>query len=314
MPESRIHRIFPKRIKNIPMKQVQEIRCRVGKPMIVLYDNREAIVKDADGCPYYITEADLREMVSYISNYSLYAFEEEMRQGFVTIEGGHRIGICGQVILENGRIKNLKYISSLNVRIAHEVLGCADRILPYLTEDKMIKHTLIISPPRCGKTTLLRDIVRQISDGNECQKGVSVGVVDERSEIGGCYKGIPQNNLGIRTDILDGCPKADGMLMLIRSMGPEVIAVDEIGLEEDVHAIEYAMHCGCKMLATIHGNTFDEIKQKPTIHRLMGEQGFERYIVLGNKRGVGSVEEIYDKNHRLLYDCWSHNNVGNGKV
>lgn len=153
----------------------------------------------------------------------------------------------------------MKYISSINIRVSHEVLDCANKIFPYITYNKQMYHTLIISPPRCGKTTLLRDVIRQISDGNRWIKGCTVGVVDERSELGGCYLGVIQNNLGMRTDILDRCPKADGMIMLIRSMAPQVVAVDEIGAKEDVHAIEYAMHCGCKMLATAHGDSMEEI-------------------------------------------------------
>ena len=295
-------RFLPRQIKmllshsKIETTKIQEIKIRTGKPLMVMNDTGEMIVRESSGGIYIVTEADLREMLEYISNYSLYAYEDEMRQGFITIEGGHRIGLCGQTIVENGQIKNLRYISSINVRIAHEVMGCADDVIPYLIEDTSILHTLIISPPRCGKTTLLRDIIRQISDGNKYIKGQTVGVVDERSEIGGCYRGVPQNQLGMRTDILDGCPKAEGMMMLIRSMGPEVIAVDEIGTKADVHAVDYAMHCGCKMIATVHGKSLEEIRDKPELGNLVKNHRFERYIVLGNKRGVGSVEGIYDEN------------------
>ena len=215
--------------------------------------------------------------------------------------------------MENGHIKNLRHISSINVRIAHEVKGCAEKVIQYLIQDEKIVHTLIISPPRCGKTTLLRDLIRLISDGNQYMEGQTVGVVDERSEIGGCYKGVPQNQLGIRTDILDGCPKAAGMLMLIRSMGPEVIVVDEIGTKEDVHAIDYAMHCGCKMIATVHGKSLDEIREKPELGRLVRDHRFERYIVLGNKRGVGSVEGIYDENGGSIIDCRNDEYLGDNK-
>ena len=152
----------------------------------------------------------------------------------------------------------------------------------------------MISPPRGGKTTLLRDLIRQISDGNKWVKGCTVGVVDERSEIAGCYHGIPQNNMGMRTDVLDGCPKAEGMLMLVRSMSPQVIAVDEIGTEEDVQAIKYAMHCGCRMIATVHGETLEEIQRKPLFEQCVKERYFERYVVLQNGSQIGEISGIYD--------------------
>lgn len=260
-----------------------------------------------------VTDADIKEMLGYISNYSLYAYENEMRQGYITIEGGHRIGLCGQVIVEKGQVKNLRYVSSINVRVSHEVKGCADKLLPYVSNSQEVYHTLIISPPRCGKTTILRDLIRQISDGNSYIKGQTVGVVDERSEIGGCYKGVSQNQLGIRTDILDGCPKAEGMNMLIRSMGPQVIAVDEIGTVEDIHAIDYAMHCGCKLIATVHAKSVDEIRNKPVLGELVKGHRFERYVVLDNKRGAGSVEGIYDENCRSIYDCRNDKHMGDNE-
>ena len=243
----------------------------------------------------YVTELQVRETLDYISNYSLYAYENELKQGFITIKGGHRVGMAGQVLIENGRVKNLKQISSLNIRVSHEILGCADKLFPYITRNKQMYHTLLISPPKCGKTTMLRDMIRQISDGNKWVKGCTVGVVDERSELAGCYQGIPQNHMGMRTDVLDGCPKADGMLMLIRSMSPQVVAVDEIGAPEDIQAIKYAMHCGCKMIATVHGESMEEIQRKPLFEEMIREQCFERFVVLGNKENIGFIEGIYDK-------------------
>lgn len=210
------------------------------------------------------------------------------------------MGVMGKAILENNHVKNLQYISSVNIRMSHEVLGCADRLLPFITKNRQVCHTLVISPPRCGKTTLIRDLIRQISDGNTYVKGCTVGVVDERSEIGGCYLGVAQNELGMRTDVLDCCPKAEGMIMLIRSMAPQVIAVDEIGSTEDIHAIEYAMQCGCKMIASVHGLTMDEAHEKPVLGRLIKERRFERYILLGNEKRPGEVKAIYDERGSLL--------------
>ena len=282
--------------ERILFDHIQEIKLRIGKPLIIIYRGKERMWKDV-----IVTKEEIKETLEYISNYSLYAYEHELKQGFSTIEGGHRVGMAGQVIMEEGKIKNLKYISSINLRISHEVKNCADKIFPYITYNKQMYHTLLISPPRCGKTTLLRDIIRQVSDGNMWVKGCTVGVVDERSELGGCYLGNPQNEMGVRTDILDRCPKAEGMIMLIRSMAPQVIAVDEIGAQEDVHAIEYAMHCGCKMLATAHGYSMEEIQRKPIFEKLVQERRFERYVILSNRYQIGGIEAVYGENGSLLY-------------
>lgn len=274
---------------------IQEIRLRIGQPLVVVYKNREIMF------PHIVDKKEFMETLDYISDYSLYAYENELRQGFITVEGGHRVGMAGQVLVEQGEIKNLHQISSMNVRVSHEVLHCGDLVLPYLIERNEVCHTLLISPPRCGKTTLLRDLIRQISDGNKWLEGKNVGVVDERSELGGCYHGIPQNHLGKRTDILDCCPKAKGMLMLVRSMSPDVIAVDEIGSAEDVQALEYAMHCGCKIIATVHGSSMEEMKEKPMFQRLIRQHLFQRYVLLGNRKRIGFVDGIYDERGSLLF-------------
>jgi len=297
----------------INFDEVQEIRLRVGAPLLMIYRNEEYYVtlrgslnkegKDA----YIVSKNELKETMEYMSNYSLYAFEEEMKQGFITIQGGHRIGIAGKTILDESGIKAMKYISFVNVRLSHQVKGCASEVLPYLYEEgREIYHTLIISPPRCGKTTLLRDLIRQVSNGSEEHTGLTVGVVDERSEIGACYQGIPQNELGIRTDILDCCPKARGMMMLIRTMSPRVIAVDEIGSREDLEAMEYVMNCGCKLIATVHGNSIDDLKQKPILRKLVEERIFERYVVLNNLGRIGNIDQIYDSRGTQLYKAQVH--------
>lgn len=293
----------------LDFEKLQEIRLRMNAPLLVIYGNREYfITEDARmvndvSQAVQITKNEIRETMEYISNYSLYAFEEEIRQGFITINGGHRIGIAGKIIIEDDIIKGMKHISFINIRLAHQIKGCANVVLPYLINEKAngIYHTLIISPPRCGKTTMLRDVIRQLSDGNDYLGGMSVGVVDERSEIGACYMGVPQNELGIRTDILDCCPKAKGMMMLIRSMSPQIIAVDEIGSREDLEAIDYVIGCGCKLIATVHGSSIEDIKNKPTLCELVHKKLFERYIILSNVTGVGHLEEIYDSSGRQIY-------------
>lgn len=288
---------------------LQEIRLRINCPLIISYRNREYFVSEnaslvtdpAQGV--LITKNEIKETMEYISNYSLYAFEEEIRQGFITISGGHRIGITGKTIIQGNHIKGMKHISYINIRLAHQIKGCADKVMPYLIDEKMqgIFHTLIISPPKCGKTTLLRDIIRQISNGDSYIGGMNVGVVDERSEIGACYMGIPQNDLGIRTDILDCCPKAKGMMMLIRSMSPQVIAVDEIGSKEDLDAINHVINCGCKLIATVHGSSLEDVKSKPVLGELMENKVFERYIILSNMKRIGHIEEIYDAEGRRIH-------------
>lgn len=301
MEKDRVLRILPGKVRTMVEREVgtfeglQEIKLRTGKPLLICCMGEEYIPGGRQ--PYMVTAEDIRETVDYCSNYSLYAYEEEMKQGFITIEGGHRVGMAGQAILEKGQVKNLKYISSVNIRVSHEVQGCADQVFPSILCRRQLKHTLIISPPGCGKTTLLRDMIRQISDGNQYMKGMTVGVVDERSEIAGCYMGVAQNHLGIRTDVLDGCPKAEGMIMLIRSMAPQVVAVDEIGTQEDVHAIEYAMHCGCRMLATMHGASIEELRRKPVSGKMIEEKRFERYIIL---EGKAKIRGIYDEDGNLM--------------
>ena len=200
----------------------------------------------------------------------------------------------GKVILDGNRVRGMKYISCINVRLAHEIQGCAGGVMPYIQTREQIMHTLIVSPPRCGKTTLLRDIIRQMSNGWGDISGVTVGVVDERSELAGCYQGIPQNDLGMRTDILDGCPKAEGMQLLIRSMSPTVVAVDELGKEEDFRAVESVIHCGCTLLATAHGNSLEDIMEQPFFQKLKSMQVFERYIILGRQKRNGRIVQILD--------------------
>ena len=281
--------------------RLQEIRLRANQPITVLMDNREWFLSKEGGFTQDISyascssEKELEAILTHVCHYSIYAFADEIRQGFLTIPGGHRIGLSGQVILENrDQVRNLKYIRYLNIRIAHEIKGVSDSLLPGLYDDKGEPYnTLLISPPGCGKTTMLRDLVRNVSNGNDYGKGVNVSIVDERSEIAGSYLGIAQNDVGIRTDVLDGCPKTEGMMMLIRAMAPRVLAVDELGSDGDIQALRTASGCGCKLFATIHGSSLEEVKYKKFMSGVIADKLFDRYVVLTRKNGSCEVEGVY---------------------
>lgn len=291
--------------------QVQEIRLRRDKPTILMTrDGERYLQKDGslgkeEGEAYIPEGRDLEEILNYMCNYSIYAFEDEIRKGFLTMPGGHRVGVAGQAVLGDGDcIRSLKHISYMNIRVAHEVQGAADGVIPYLYENGKLCNTLIISPPGCGKTTLLRDLIRQVSEGNSYGGGVTVGVVDERSEIAGSFMGVVQNDVGKRTDVLDGCPKVSGMMMLVRAMGPKVIAVDELGSAEDYQALKRASACGCGLLATVHGDGIWELKTKEEIRNVLKQDLFSRYIVMEKRGGKPGVKKIYGKDLQICCECW----------
>lgn len=296
--------LLPERIQRILQDtvrkeyQLQEIRIRVGQPLVLQYGG-ELVSPVQHG--QVVSGAEFKEVLSRVSQYSLYAFEEEIRKGYLTIPGGHRIGLLGRTVLEDGQIKTMRHISFLNIRISHEVTGCADRLLPYVFEGDRFLSTLLVSPPGGGKTTLLRDLVRQIATGGKLFRARNVSVVDERSEIAGCYRGIPQKQVGRYCDVVDACPKAIGIMMVIRSMAPEVVAVDEVGTKEDYEAMWYALTSGCSLLATVHGDSFCQMKEKPMFRDMLEAEMFERYVVLGNRRKPGAWQAIYNGKGDLIW-------------
>ena len=262
-------------------EEMTELRIRVDRPLFAYRLGHEHELH------YRPSQSDIAETVERISQYSLYALEEELKAGYITLPGGHRVGVVGKTVVEGGQIKTIRPISGLNIRISRAALGCADGVLPQIMENNGIlpHNTMIISPPGCGKTTLLRDIIRKLSD----EMQLTVGVVDERSEIGGSYKGVAQNDVGVRTDLLDGCPKAEGMILLLRAMAPQVIAVDELGGKGDSCAVENVSNAGVRLLCTVHGNDVQDVRQKPNLKGLFDKGIFKRLVVLNGPKKEGEV-------------------------
>jgi len=303
-----VREIFPgrlqERVENAVkhIGDIQEIRIRVNSPIALYSDKKEYYVtrdgqvttgRNSEDC---MLPRDLEDIVYHICRSSLYAYEEELRRGYLTIEGGYRIGVTGQAVLDaKGCIKTIKNISFLNIRIAHEVKGVGDGGLPYLYEKGKMKNTLIISPPGYGKTTLLRDLIRSISNGNVYSEGKHCCIIDERSEVAGCFRGVPQLDVGVRTDVLDGCPKSIGMMMVIRSMAPQVIAVDELGTAEDIRAVFSVIRSGSQIIATIHGEGLSDIKEKNFLSEVIREKVFERYIVIGEDHRMKFFDGEFQK-------------------
>ena len=299
-----VREIFPGRLQGRVEKALkmiedaQEIRVRVYAPLMIRSGKREYFVTEngqitnkrnwADN----MQPRDLEDIVYHICRSSLYAYEEEIKRGYLTIEGGYRIGVTGQAVLDSaGMLKTIKNISFLNIRIAHEVIGASKYVLNRLYIGGQIKNTLVISPPGYGKTTFLRDLVREVSNGNEYGNGMHCCIIDERSEIAGSFRGVPQLDVGVRTDVLDGCPKAVGMMMVLRSMGPQMIAVDELGTVEDIQALFSVIRSGCRVIATIHGESIQDLKTKVFLKEVIQENVFERYVVIKENRCM----EVYDK-------------------
>ena len=265
--------------KNLKIEEnIEEIRIRINRPIILKLRNQDICIN------YIVTEKDIMQTLEKLCENSLYAYKKQITEGYITVKGGHRVGITGTGVVEEEKIINLKYISSLNFRIAREVKGCSKNILKEIInqKDNTIYNTIIVAPPGKGKTTILRDIVRNISNGIQelSFTGKNCGLIDERGEIAACYRGIPQKDVGIRTDIIENVSKEKGIMMLIRSMAPEVIACDEIGSSQDVQAIEKAVISGVKGIFTMHGKSIDDMRNNREISKLLEKNILEKIIFI----------------------------------
>lgn len=294
------------------LTHLEEIRIREGRALEVNAGGRHYFITAEGQLSRNPEEAfkpgreDTHRLLDQITNHSLYTMEEELRRGFITIPGGHRIGLAGRTVLSGGKVEHIRDISGFNMRIAREVKGIADAVLPHLLDfrHRSVKHTLILSPPQQGKTTLLRDLARQISTGTwghpEAKwPGMKVGIIDERSEIAGSQRGVPSFDVGPRTDIMDACPKAEGIMMMIRSMSPEVIIVDEIGRAEDGEALAEALHAGVKVIATAHGTDAAELLHRPALAKLADPPFFQMYVII-SRTDKGLAYKLLDSKMRSL--------------
>ena len=286
------------------MQDIEEIRLRIKKPIILKKNEGNEILV------HIISKEELLDTFQKVCEHSIYAYQKQICEGFITIKGGHRVGITGSPVIEKGKIININYISSLNFRIAKEKNEVSNSILKYIVNANEIANTLIVSKPGCGKTTILRDLVRKISTGIDefGLKGKTCGIVDERGEIAAMYKGVPQNDIGILTDVMDNVSKSKGMRMLIRSMSPEVIICDEIGSQDDIDAINYAMTSGVKGIFTAHGKSFDEIILNKEMKQLLDKKIIETIVFLDDKKR-GKIKKVY----QLYKDIQHIDNIQSSK-
>ncbi|HEY8486909.1 MAG TPA: stage III sporulation protein AA [Limnochordales bacterium] len=285
--------------------QALELRIRLGRPLLLVTAAGEVALQP-DGSPagelrraLHPDRACVEAFFEHLSGGSLYAVEEQVRRGYLTLPGGHRVGLCGRAVLDaGGGLQALTELSGFNVRVARAVEGAGRRVLGRLLVGppgrRRLASTLVLAPPGAGKTTLLRDLARLASAGvpemglAPCQ----VVVVDERSEIAGCWRGIPQHDVGPRTDVLDGCPKAEGVLWAVRALGPAVLVTDEVGTAADVEALLRACHSGASLVASAHADDLAGARRRRGLAQLLEQGAFQRAVVLSLRAGPGTVEQV----------------------
>ncbi len=301
MKQPRIKEVLPYLPKEIRRKveraaledwlEIEEIRVRAGAPLTLGILGESCFLTPSGGITnhetdaYRVTQEEVQSAFAAICENSVYAYMDEIRQGFLTLKGGHRVGICGKVVTEKGKIQTFREVSSLNFRIAHEIIGIADGVMDNIVHGTEVDSVLIVSPPQTGKTTLIRDVTRQISN-----RGFKTGVADDRGELAAIYGGVPQNDVGAQTDVIDNAPKAEAITMMLRTMSPKVIISDEIACEEDVAAIRLAHGTGVSVIATTHGSDIEEVKRRNLLKPLFQDGVFRKAILL--RRDFSMVDSV----------------------
>ncbi len=280
---------FPERIRTeldmLLPGELREIRIRAERSTAFVTATRTALL------PWQPSGAELTDLAEALSGHSLYARAEETGHGYCTLRGGHRMGLCGRVVTQNGRTA-LADIGSLCIRIAGEWPGCADALMPSLRQGSV----LIIGTPGSGKTTLLRDAARQLASGAHPRQ---LAVVDERSELAACVQGVPQLDVGSTADVLDGLSKPEAMRWLIRSMGPQIIVTDELGGAEDASAVLDAVHAGVTVCASVHAASLADAASRPALAGLMSRRIFAVYAVL-DAEGGGRIAALHDRSGQVI--------------
>jgi len=271
---------------------LEEIRVRLERPLMAKIDGEFTCLSPAGfscaaAAAYLVTRDDVERTVQIITKNSWYAWQQEILNGYLTLPGGHRVGIGGQAVFAAGELKTVKNIASLNFRQARAVLNCADPVINAVAPAgaAQLLSTLIISPPGCGKTTLLRDLARQLAN-----RGFQTVIIDERSEIAACYQGLPQLDVGFQTDVLDGYSKEIGVHHALRGLAPDVVITDEIGHGRDAWILAELARSGVKVVATCHGDSLRQVKTKSWARESLGV--FETAVILSRRKGPGTVESV----------------------
>jgi stage III sporulation protein AA len=287
--------------RHLNYADINEIRLRVNCPLVVCIKNKKYFVgergfSDYDNaiiCSYEM----LQDFVYKLCDNAVYAVNDQLKQGFITLPKGVRVGICGEVVYDDGKVLTIKNFQSANIRIPHHIKGCSRLALDYML-DKDFKSTLVVSPAGAGKTTFIRDVVEQLSNQNYCY---NVLVADERNEIASVTNGVAEIPLGNFVDIYSNCSKEFAFKQGIRSMKPDIFVTDEIDIDKDIQSIVDAVNSGVKVLATIHSDNINQLKQKRGFDKIMSDKLFDRYIILSDSEGPGTLTNIYDSNLKCLY-------------